>query len=188
MNTHDNYIGGEWLAGMRTSPNINPSNTADVIGEYAQADAAQLDAAVRAAQAAFPAWATSGIQARCDALDKIGIEILARREELGTLLAREEGKVKSEAIGEVVRAGNIFKFGSSGNRVGSLKGKTWLRGAWLLGFLQFNSALKRASCLDGQFNETTAAAVGHVCVRRLATTTRSVRSLRRSEGPCRHAC
>ena len=110
MNTHDNYIGGEWLAGMRTSPNINPSNTADVIGEYAQADAAQLDAAVRAAQAAFPAWATSGIQARCDALDKIGIEILARREELGTLLAREEGKVKSEAIGEVVRAGNIFKF------------------------------------------------------------------------------
>ena len=110
MNTHDNYIGGEWVAGTRYSPNINPSNIADVIGEYAQADAAQLDQAVRAAQAAFPAWATSGIQARCDALDKIGTEILARREELGTLLAREEGKVKAEAIGEVVRAGNIFKY------------------------------------------------------------------------------
>ena len=99
MNTHDNCIGGEWVAGTRYSPNINPSNIADVIGEYAQADAAQLDQAVRAAQAAFPAWATSGIQARCDALDKIGTEILARREELGTLLAREEGKVKAEAIG-----------------------------------------------------------------------------------------
>ena len=110
MNTHHNYIGGEWVAGTRTSPNINPSNIADVIGEYAQADAAQLDQAVRAAVAAFPAWAASGIQARCDALDKIGTEILARREELGTLLAREEGKVKAEAIGEVVRAGNIFKF------------------------------------------------------------------------------
>ena len=72
--------------------------------------------------------------------------------------------------------------------MGSLKGKTWLRGAWLLGFLQFNSALKRASCLDGQFNETTAAAGGQICIRRLSATTRSVRSLWRSEGPYRHAC
>jgi aldehyde dehydrogenase (NAD+) len=52
----------------------------------------------------------SGIQARCDALDKIGSEILARREELGTLLSREEGKTRSEGIGEVTRAGHIFKF------------------------------------------------------------------------------
>jgi aldehyde dehydrogenase (NAD+) len=52
----------------------------------------------------------SSIQARADALDKIGTEILARREELGTLLAREEGKTKAEGIGEAARAGNIFKF------------------------------------------------------------------------------
>jgi len=81
-----------------------------VIGEYAQGHAAQLDAAVRAAQAAFPAWSTSGIQARFDALDTIGSEILARKEELGTLLAREEGKTKAEGIGEAARAGAIFKF------------------------------------------------------------------------------
>jgi len=81
-----------------------------VIGEYAQGHAAQLDAAVRAAQAAFPAWSTSGIQARFDALDKIGSEILARKEELGILLAREEGKTKAEGIGEAARAGAIFKF------------------------------------------------------------------------------
>ncbi|MDB5892344.1 MAG: aldehyde dehydrogenase, partial [Polaromonas sp.] len=62
------------------------------------------------ARAAFPAWSTSGIQTRADALDKIGSEILARREELGTLLAREEGKTKAEGIGEASRAGNIFKF------------------------------------------------------------------------------
>jgi acyl-CoA reductase-like NAD-dependent aldehyde dehydrogenase len=65
---------------------------------------------VQAARAAFPAWSVSGIQARADALDKIGTEILARREELGTLLAREEGKTKPEGIGEAARAGNIFKF------------------------------------------------------------------------------
>ena len=107
---HDNLIGGQWLAGTSYTPNINPSNLGDVIGEYTQASAEQLDAAVQAARAAFPAWSVSGIQARADALDKIGTEILARREELGTLLAREEGKTRPEGIGEATRAGNIFKF------------------------------------------------------------------------------
>lgn len=63
-----------------------------------------------AAVAAFPAWSVAGIQARSDALDKIAAEILARKEELGTLLAREEGKTKAEGMGEVARAGQIFKF------------------------------------------------------------------------------
>jgi aldehyde dehydrogenase (NAD+) len=107
---HDNLIGGQWLAGTGYTPNINPSDLSDVIGEYTQASAEQLDAAVQAARTAFPAWSVSSIQARADALDKIGTEILARREELGTLLAREEGKTKAEGIGEAARAGNIFKF------------------------------------------------------------------------------
>ncbi len=107
---YDNLINGQWVAGSAYTPNINPSNLSDVIGQYTQASAAQLDDAVKAARAASPAWATSGIQARADALDKIGSEILARREELGTLLAREEGKTKPEGIGEAARAGNIFKF------------------------------------------------------------------------------
>jgi aldehyde dehydrogenase (NAD+) len=106
----DNLINGQWVTGAKYSPNINPSNLTDVIGDYAQADVAQLDAAVHAAQAAFPAWSTSNVQARSDALDKIGTELLARREELGTLLAREEGKTKPEGIGEATRAGNIFKY------------------------------------------------------------------------------
>lgn len=107
---YDNLINGQWVAGTKYGPNINPSNIADVIGDYTQADAAQLDAAIDAARAAFPSWSTGNIQARADALDKIGTEILARREELGTLLAREEGKTKPEGIGEATRAGNIFKF------------------------------------------------------------------------------
>lgn len=110
MTTFKNYINGEWVAGNGLSPNHNPSNLADVIGHYTQGDAAQVAAAVAAAQAAFPAWSTSGIQARSDALDKIGSEILARKEELGTLLAREEGKTMPEGIGEATRAGHIFKF------------------------------------------------------------------------------
>ncbi len=43
-------------------------------------------------------------------LDFIGDEILARCRELGELLSREEGKTLPEVIGEVARAGQIFKF------------------------------------------------------------------------------
>ena len=110
MQNHDNLIGGEWRAGASYSPNVNPSNLGDVLGHYTQGDASHVEAAVAAATAAFPAWATGSVQARSDALDKIGNEILARKEELGTLLAREEGKTRAEGIGEATRAGQIFKF------------------------------------------------------------------------------
>ena len=95
MAQHNNLINGEWVAGASYTPNVNPSNVKDIIGEYAQADAAQVEAAVGAAAAAFPAWSTGGIQARSDALDKIGNEILARREELGKYAAEFFTTVKT---------------------------------------------------------------------------------------------
>jgi alpha-ketoglutaric semialdehyde dehydrogenase len=110
MQNFNNLIHGEWVAGREYTANINPSNLTDTVGNFTQGGVEHLDAAVSAAQAAFPSWSTSSIQARSDALDKIGNEILARKEELGTLLSREEGKTKSEGIGEAARAGNIFKF------------------------------------------------------------------------------
>jgi aldehyde dehydrogenase (NAD+) len=110
MGIRENLIDGAWVAGERATPDVNPSNVADVVGEYAQAGSAQVDAAITAATAAFSAWSRGNVQARADALDKIGSEILARREELGTLLSREEGKTKPEGIGEAARAGYIFKF------------------------------------------------------------------------------
>jgi len=105
-----NYVGGAWVAAQKAVPNINPSDIKDVVAEYASGDAALVEQAVQAARAAFPAWSRSGPQARADALDFIGSEILSRRAELGDLLAREEGKTLPEAIGEVTRAGHIFKF------------------------------------------------------------------------------
>jgi alpha-ketoglutaric semialdehyde dehydrogenase len=105
-----NFIAGEWVEGAAVSRNVNPSDTADLVGEYAQADAAQTRAAIAAARRAFPAWSLSTPQQRFDILDAAGSEILARRAELCDLLAREEGKTLPEAIGEVQRAGNIFKF------------------------------------------------------------------------------
>jgi acyl-CoA reductase-like NAD-dependent aldehyde dehydrogenase len=110
MKTQANYINGEWRQAPNAAPNLNPSNTADVVGEYGRADEAQVKAAIAAARAAAPAWNRSGIQSRADILDKIGTEILARKDELGMLLSREEGKTKPEGIGEAARAGYIFKF------------------------------------------------------------------------------
>src|ERR1700752_5294501 len=82
-----NFIGGEWVEGTGVTNNINPSNTNDVVGEYAKADRAQTEKAIGAATAAFPAFSRATPQERYDALSKTSTEILARREELGRLLA-----------------------------------------------------------------------------------------------------
>ncbi len=105
-----NLIGGEWLAGDNARANVNPSDTSDIIADYADASEAQVDLAVAAAKDGQAAWAAMGLQARCDVLDRAGSIILSRKAELGELLAREEGKILPEATGEVVRAGQIFKF------------------------------------------------------------------------------
>lgn len=107
---HGLFIGGEWVAGTRVADDVNPSDVTDVVGRYAQGDASHIAAAVAAAKGAAPPWASSTPQQRFDVLDFVGSEILARKEELGTLLAREEGKTLPEAVGEVGRAGAIFKF------------------------------------------------------------------------------
>jgi alpha-ketoglutaric semialdehyde dehydrogenase len=105
-----NYIAGEWVAGATTTLNRNPSDVTDVIGEYAQADATQARTAIAGAKQAFAAWATGSIQERANILDRAGTEIIARKDELGRLLSREEGKTLPEGVGEAMRAGNIFKF------------------------------------------------------------------------------
>ncbi|MGI6856977.1 aldehyde dehydrogenase family protein [Mesorhizobium sp. 1B3] len=106
---HRNLIGGEWVGGDAI-PNINPSDTNDVVGEYARATKADAEAAIAAAKAAFPAWSRSGLLERHAVLRKAADEITARKEEIGRLLSREEGKTLAEGIGETVRAAQIFDF------------------------------------------------------------------------------
>lgn len=110
MARYDNFIDGQAVSGKAYNLNVNPSDLSDVIGEYAQGDANDVQQAVAAAKAAFTEWSLSGVQQRHDLLDRIGNEILANKEAMGDLLAREEGKTLPEAIGEVGRAGQIFKF------------------------------------------------------------------------------
>jgi len=107
---HRNLIAGDWVEGEGETENINPSDTSDVVGRYARASRADAEQAIAAAKAAFPAWSRSGIQQRHDILHRASDEILARKDELGRLLAREEGKTLVEATGEVARAGQVFAF------------------------------------------------------------------------------
>ena len=107
---HHNLIAGEWVEGEGTTENVNPSNTDDVVGTYARASKADTDRAIAAAKAALPGWARFNIHARYEILKKASDEILARKEELGRLLSREEGKTLAEGIGEATRAGQIFAF------------------------------------------------------------------------------
>lgn len=110
MALHQNYIGGDWVAGPDASVNLNPSDTNEVIGEYSNASPQQVAQAIEAARQALPKWAATTTQARSDILSKVSVELFSRKEELGELLAREEGKTLAEAIGEVARAANIFRF------------------------------------------------------------------------------
>jgi alpha-ketoglutaric semialdehyde dehydrogenase len=108
--THPNFIGGSWTPGHDTTIDRNPSDLADVVGEYDRADADQVAAAIAGARAAAAAWGRSSIQDRFDVLDRVGTALLERSGELGAVLSREEGKILRDGVGEVVRAGRIFKF------------------------------------------------------------------------------
>ncbi|RME18440.1 MAG: aldehyde dehydrogenase family protein, partial [Alphaproteobacteria bacterium] len=105
-----NYIAGEWVAGEGEIENRNPSDLSDLIGRYAQASANDLDRALAAAREAQREWAACPLERRQAVLMAIGNELMARAEELGTLLSREEGKPLAEGKGEVYRAGQFFTY------------------------------------------------------------------------------
>ncbi len=108
--TYAHYIAGEWVTDDAVSININPSNIDDIVGEFSRGDAARVDEAVAAANAAQPDWAAASPQLRHDVLEKASNLITSRKDELGRLLSREEGKTLAEGIGETMRAAQVFKF------------------------------------------------------------------------------
>ena len=105
-----NLIAGDWIGVGSEIENRNPSDLSDLIGRYAQADEAQLDRALESAKAAQILFARFGLERRYNALLAIGQELMARSEELGQLLSREEGKPLAEGRGEVYRSGQFFTY------------------------------------------------------------------------------
>jgi alpha-ketoglutaric semialdehyde dehydrogenase len=105
-----NLIDGQKIDSTDRTTDVNPSNVTDVVGEFARASSSDVEQAIASARTAFKKWSRTNPQERFDILDRAGSEILARKEELGRLLSREQGKPLADGIGEAARAGYIFKF------------------------------------------------------------------------------
>ena len=104
------WINGETVHVDRPSESLNPSDTRELVARVPDGGVEEVEAAVAAARNAFPAWAEASPEVRSDILDRAGTLIMERREALGRLLSREEGKTLAEGIGETVRAGRILKY------------------------------------------------------------------------------
>jgi alpha-ketoglutaric semialdehyde dehydrogenase len=105
-----NLIDGQSIDSTERTPDINPSNITDVVGEFARATAADVERAIASARQAFAKWSHSTPQERFDVLDRAGTEVLSRKEELGRQLSREQGKPLADGVAEAGRAGAIFKY------------------------------------------------------------------------------
>jgi len=108
--TLSHLINGEAVGGGSAGESVNPSNLDEIVARYPKGGAAEVDAAVKAARAAFPAWSQASPEVRSDVLDRAGALIMQRAKDLGALLSREEGKTLAEGTGEVMRAARICKY------------------------------------------------------------------------------
>ncbi|GAA0268581.1 aldehyde dehydrogenase family protein [Alteraurantiacibacter aestuarii] len=108
--TLSHYIGGEFVGASDALESINPSDTSDVVARFPDGSPDDVAAAVAAAKAAQPGWADASPEVRSDLLEKVASALFARSAELGELLAREEGKLRGEGIGETLRAARIFRY------------------------------------------------------------------------------
>ncbi len=112
-----NYINGKWVNGRSTFQTINPANE-ELVADIAQADIADVDAAVKAASDAFKSWRLTPAPLRGEMLFKVGDILKQKKEELAQLLTRDMGKVIAEARGDVQEAIDMAYFmGGEGRRL-----------------------------------------------------------------------
>ncbi len=104
MDHKQNYIAGEWLAGVSEVENRNPSDTSDLIGMFAQADAVQLDRALDAAGSTQKQWANAGLERRYNVFHAIGTELMRAQRNLASCCPGKKAsrwlKVKAKSTGQ----------------------------------------------------------------------------------------
>ncbi|NUR90610.1 MAG: CoA-acylating methylmalonate-semialdehyde dehydrogenase [Nonomuraea sp.] len=110
MKSVKHWINGSLTDGdSRTAEIFNPA-TGQVSGHVRLASAADVDAAVAAAVAAFPAWRDASLTKRAQVLFRFRELMYAHRDELASLISSEHGKVHSDALGEVARGLEVVEF------------------------------------------------------------------------------
>ncbi|MDP8904048.1 MAG: aldehyde dehydrogenase family protein [Chloroflexota bacterium] len=101
--TYGNFIGGEWRAAEsgRTFESRNPADTRDLIARFALSDAADVAAAIRAAEEALPAWRATPAPKRGETMYAFAHLLAQHKERMARAMTREMGKVLAEARGDV---------------------------------------------------------------------------------------
>ncbi len=102
-------IAGRKVAGAQHSPVFNPA-TGEESARVASGSAAEVDAAVTAARAAFPAWAATPPTKRAKVMYEMRRLLEARKEELARAISAEHGKTHADALGEVARGQEVVEF------------------------------------------------------------------------------
>jgi acyl-CoA reductase-like NAD-dependent aldehyde dehydrogenase len=110
MTRYESFVNGEWQKAFDYRDNISPSDDRDVIGSFAISDTSMIDRAVSSARDALLPWSRTSPQLRASLLEAVAAELIGSAESIGEVLAREEGKTRREAVAEVLRAGQIFRF------------------------------------------------------------------------------
>jgi len=111
------FINGQWLDGDGRIPVVDPSDES-VIAEVSTAGDKECDAAVAAAHTAFPSWSKTAPRARAEILRKAFEIMVEEADEIARLISRENGKVLTDAKGEVLYAAEFFRwFSEEASRV-----------------------------------------------------------------------
>lgn len=117
--TVKNYIGGKWVAAQsgKTFMSLNPA-TEEVLAEAPLSAAADINAAVEAAKAAYPNWRLTPAPRRGEILFRLAEVLADRKEELSRLMTQDMGKVLAEARGDVQEAIDMaYYMGGEGRRL-----------------------------------------------------------------------
>lgn len=112
MSDYKLLINGKLVEGDATLDVVNPATEA-VFATCARASKGQLDQAVAAAQAAFPAWSATPIEGRRAVLVKIADAIQGHADQLARLLVQEQGKPLQDAMREMTFASAFFRYFAS---------------------------------------------------------------------------
>ena len=111
MRSIDHWINGQLVASAsgRSGPVFNPA-TGEQQATVGLASNAEVDDAVAAAKAAFPAWRAASLSKRADIMFTFRQLVVANRDEFAQIVSSEHGKVPSDAAGELARGIENIEF------------------------------------------------------------------------------
>ena len=135
--TFKNFIAGQWVEPSTGAyfDNLNPADTADVIGHFPLSDRTDVDRAVASAQRGFEQWRRTPAPLRGDVLRRVGDLLAARKEEIADLMTREMGKPLAETRGDVQEGiDTAYYAASEGRRLFGHTVPSELRDKWAMSY------------------------------------------------------